>query len=136
MITTDIQVRFSDVDRLQHINNVVLQQYYDLGKVQYFKSVLSISNMCTDITFIVVNTNTNYYEELFGDDKFHVTTRIIKVGTKSITLRQEIVDIPTQRVKGCSESVLVAFDLRERVSVEIPSDKRAMILAYEGGEIY
>ena len=31
-----IQMRFNDVDALGHVNNSMYQQYFDLGRVDYF----------------------------------------------------------------------------------------------------
>ncbi|MFR9603566.1 MAG: thioesterase family protein [Rikenellaceae bacterium] len=134
MIKTDIQVRFSDIDMLGHVNNVVLQQYYDLGKTSYLSDVLALSGLWKDVSYIVVNTNTNYMGEVFGDRKFHVTTRISRIGSKSITFVQEIVDSVTEVVKSRSESVLVAFDLKTREGILVSDDHRQKIEAHEGIE--
>ncbi len=131
MTKTDIQIRFTDIDMLGHVNNVVLQQYYDLGKVDYFRNVLNLPALWNEEAFIAAATSTNYFEEVRVDDVVYVTTKIIKLGTKSITLLQEIIDCATQRVKGQSESVLVAFDLRKRESFIIHDHLREKITAHE-----
>ncbi len=131
MIRTDIQIRFSDIDMLGHVNNIVLQNYYDLGKMQYFIDVLGFPPLWQDEAFIVVNTNTSYFEEVLVDDELYVTSRISTLGTKSVTFVQEIISAKTQKVKSHSESVLVAFDLRARVGVLVREELRLMIVAAE-----
>jgi acyl-CoA thioester hydrolase len=37
---TPIQIRFNDIDKLNHVTNSVYQQYFDLGKMDYFNDVL------------------------------------------------------------------------------------------------
>ncbi len=135
MVKTDIQVRFSDVDMLGHVNNVVLQQYYDLGKTHYLREVLSLPVLWEDLAYIVVNTNTNYFAEVFAQGQFCVVTRIKSLGGKSITFEQEIVDSESGAVKGRSESVLVAFDLKNRVGVLVSEEHRRKIVGHEGNEV-
>ena len=36
-IESDIQIRFADADSLGHINNVNLQHYFDVGKMESTK---------------------------------------------------------------------------------------------------
>ncbi len=131
MIKTEIQVRFSDIDMLGHVNNVVLQSYYDTGKVDYFVRVMGLDPHWTREAFIVVNTNTNYYEEVRVGSKFYLTTKILKVGTKSLTFEQEIVDSDSQFVKSRSESILVGFDLQTRQSIAVRDELRKLILEHE-----
>ncbi len=134
MITTHIQIRFSDIDVLKHVNNIVLQQYYDLGKVEYFQKVLGVSPMWVDHAFIAASTQTDYFEEVKVDNKIAVRTSIAKIGTKSITFQQEIIEPDSDRVKSSSKSVLVAFDLNERCSMEILPKWRKLIEEYEAIE--
>ncbi len=131
MIKTDIQIRFSDVDMLQHVNNIVLQEYYDLGKVDYFQRVMKLPPLWDKIAFIAVNTNTNYYEEVRVENNFYVTTYVSKLGRKSLTFVQEIVERDTSKVKSRSESVLVAFDLERREGIEVAQHFRDLLIAYE-----
>ena len=37
---TPIQIRFNDLDAYQHVNNNVYFSFYDLGKENYFATVL------------------------------------------------------------------------------------------------
>ena len=36
-LKTAIQKRFSDIDPFQHVNNVSQQEYFDVGKVEYYE---------------------------------------------------------------------------------------------------
>ncbi|MFI3302141.1 MAG: acyl-CoA thioesterase [Rikenellaceae bacterium] len=132
MIKTDIQIRFSDIDMLGHVNNIVLQNYYDLGKMQYFTDVLGFPPLWRDEAFIVVNNSNDYFEEVRVTDAVYVTTRIEKIGTKSITFVQEIVSSVTHKVKSRSRSILVGFDLNKRVGIEVRPELKLMIEEHEG----
>ena len=40
IIKTPIQKRFSDVDSFCHVNNVSQQMYFDLGKQDFYQTVI------------------------------------------------------------------------------------------------
>ncbi len=135
MISTEVQVRFSDIDMLRHVNNIVLQQYYDLGKIDYFRNVVGMPAIWTEEAFIVVSTKVDFIEEVRMDDKIVVETSITKIGTKSLTFHQDMVDFTTRKVKSRNESVMVAFDLNQRVSMEIKPQWRQSIEEHEASKL-
>lgn len=135
MTRTEIQIRFSDVDILNHVNNVRLQEYYDLGKSHYFSEVLHLPIKWNERGFIAASTSTSYISEVQYTNALVVTTKISKIGTKSITIYQEIIDSATNTLKGFSTSILVAFDIVNHVSIEIPKNWRDDIEKYENIEI-
>ncbi len=38
----ELQIRFNDIDMFGHLNNSVYLQFFDLGKMNYFNTVLEI----------------------------------------------------------------------------------------------
>lgn len=40
VVESKIQIRFADADCLNHINNVNLQHYFDIGKMDFYEKVL------------------------------------------------------------------------------------------------
>ncbi|MFI3248003.1 MAG: acyl-CoA thioesterase [Rikenellaceae bacterium] len=132
MISTDIQIRFSDVDTLRHVNNIVLQHYFDLGKGYYFKEILDEApHKWRDNGFTTASTTTDYFEEVLPEYKIYVTTRVENIGTKSMVFLQEILNHDTQRVMSRSRSVMVAFDLVKRESIVISDALRSRIETHE-----
>lgn len=131
MIIIPIQMRFADVDMLGHVNNVNLQHYFDLGKSEYFLKVLDTPVERRREGLIQKATNTVYEAQTRLSEPIEVRTRIIKLGGKSITFRQEVANSETGEVKAISESVLVAFDFEAQTSIEIPQAWRKTIEAYE-----
>ncbi|MFI3319985.1 MAG: thioesterase family protein [Rikenellaceae bacterium] len=136
MITTDLQIRFSDLDILQHVNNSVLVQFYDLGKCEYFSQVMGLSqHVWNRNSFAIVSVKMDFMQEVRGTDEVYVTTRISKLGVKSVTFSQQIIDRATGDVKSQCESVLSGFDLEKRCSMEILPERREAIIAYEGDDL-
>ena len=111
MTTTPIQMRFADVDMLGHVNNVNQQHSFDVGKSDFFAQVLDPAPNWKQEGLITVSTYNDYLAQIRYGEPIAVLTRIEKVGNKSFTLFQQIVNTATQEVKTQSRSVLVAFDL-------------------------
>ncbi len=120
MITTPIQSRFSDTDALGHVNNGSLQQYFDVGKSGYFKEVLSLPAVWKERGFVAVSTTTSYHKEVFLDDEIAVDTIVESIGTKSVTIYQEMKCQSSGEVKASSRSVLVTFDIVNHISIAVP----------------
>ena len=119
MTTTPIQMRFADVDMLGHVNNVNQQHYFDVGKSDFFAQVLDPAPKWKQEGLITVSTYNDYLAQIRYGEPIAVLTRIEKVGNKSFTLFQQIVNTATQEVKTQSRSVLVAFEFVALVSIPL-----------------
>jgi len=127
---TDIQIRFADVDMLRHVNNVNLQHYFDLGKGEFFRSVLGgFTQHGEGQELITASTNTNYLAQTRYEDKIRVETQAEKIGNKSFTLLQRIVNNATGAIHAESHTVMVAFNFTTQQSVVIPDHWRAALTA-------
>ncbi|MCD8101000.1 MAG: acyl-CoA thioesterase [Alistipes sp.] len=118
---TPIQKRFADADILGHVNNVNLQHYFDVGKSDWFRSVLGVEDFWEGEGIITAATRTSYLAQTRLQDEVAVETAIEKVGTKSFTLAQRIVGCDDGAVRAESSSVMVAFDFTRQVSIGIPA---------------
>ena len=129
-----IQLRFNDIDVYGHVNNTVYFTYYDLGKSEYFFSV----NPQIDFSkqgVVVVHIDANFLVQIRATENIAVQTTVTEIGNKSITLLQRVVDTNSGEVKCTCKSILVAFDLEEGNSMEIPEDWKEAISAYEGRDV-
>ncbi|MCC8018977.1 MAG: acyl-CoA thioesterase [Rikenellaceae bacterium] len=118
---TPIQKRFADVDILGHVNNVNLQHYFDVGKSDWFRTVLGVRDFWEGEGIITAATSTSYLAQTRLGDEVAVETVIEKVGSKSFTLSQRIVGVDDGILRAESSSVMVAFDFTRQESIEIPS---------------
>lgn len=131
MTLTPIQIRFGDVDMLGHVNNAQIHHFFDLGKTDYFRTVLGIREMRTGHGLILAHTRTDFFCQTRFDEPVAVQTRVCKIGCKSLTLEHKLVNTVTGEVKAACEAVLVAFDFRGDSSVEIPDDWKTAIRTHE-----
>ncbi|MDE5815274.1 MAG: acyl-CoA thioesterase [Alistipes sp.] len=118
-IDTPIQQRFTDIDPFVHVNNVAQQMYFDVGKTEYFRTLLG-GDVLSDgaLRIVAVSTATSYMSQIRMYDDVHVTTVCERVGNKSMTLYQQL--LVGDRVCSESRSVMVAFDFAAQEGVRVP----------------
>lgn len=125
-IVTALQKRFADIDMFGHVNNAAQQQYFDLGKLYYFRNVLELNNGRDDLRLVMASTTNNYYRQITMADEVEVHTSVARIGTKSIHLFQQIVGTDGS-VYSNSATVMVAFDFASQTTVEVPAEWRTRI---------
>ena len=125
-IDTPIQQRFTDVDPFLHVNNVAQQMYFDVGKTDYYNKVLGGDVLRSGPhRILTVSTATSDIGQVRMYDAVHVTTACERIGTKSMTLFQQL--LVGERVCSESRSVMVAFDFEAQTGIPVPDEwRRAM----------
>lgn len=126
-LVTPIQKRFSDIDPFQHVNNVSQQMYFDVGKMDYYEKVLGADALLGDLRIITVSTSTSYMGQVRMGDPVRVTTTCERIGTKSLTLLQQM--LVGEEVRSESRSVMVVFDFPNQCSRPVPDAWRERLLA-------
>ena len=124
-----VQIRFSDVDRLQHVNNACYLNYFELGRVTYFRDVFKNKINWNKEGFILARTELNHLQPVFLNDEIYCCTRIKSFGNKSMVVQNAIIKFHKGEVVECAEGtgVLVAMNYAKQVSKKIPAPwKKAM----------
>lgn len=127
MHTTKIQVRFNDADALGHINNAVYFNYFDLGKTDYFRMLHGKNYFLDPIDIIVAHVDADFVEASFLHEQLAVQSEITKIGNKSMTLYQQVIDMKTNAVKCRCNTVMVGFDFVNKCTIPISQKWRDAI---------
>ena len=130
-----IQIRFNDIDLLGHVNNTIIQEYFDLGRMNYLKKAFNGQLFEGEKAMIIASINTDFLMPVFMPDEIVVRTSIVGIGNKSVQMEQHLVDTKTNDLKTVCKSVLVAIDKETQQAVEVPKDWRDRILAIEQREM-
>jgi acyl-CoA thioester hydrolase len=103
-----IEIRWRDLDALRHVNNAVYATYLEEARDEWFVRVLGPGGNFWD--YVLARVAIDFRRELTqDDDAVVVRTRLVRLGTSSLTLREEIVT-PDGTVAAEAESVVVARD--------------------------
>ena len=116
-----IQIRFSDIDRFGHVNNSIYNQYFDIARLNYMNKTIGKFTDWNGKTIVLVHVSCDFLQSTYMTDKIFATTQIAKIGNRSITMNQEIVD-DKGNVKVKSTSVLSTFDVKNNASFPIPAE--------------
>ncbi|RLT75557.1 acyl-CoA thioesterase [bacterium J10(2018)] len=126
-----LQMRFNDFDMLGHLNNAVYIQFFDLGKSSYFQDVLPQAVDWKHINIVVVNINCDYYAPTYIHESVAVVTTVTRMGEKSFSLEQRIVNTATGEVKCVARTVMAGIDLTTGKSAPIAEEWIEALQRYE-----
>jgi acyl-CoA thioester hydrolase len=127
-----LQVRFNDIDAMGHINNNVYFSFYDLGKIEYLDCMKAGNVSWTDGEIVIARTETDFLRPVFYAEPIAVETKITRLGEKSGTFLQQIINTETGEIKSRCLSIFVYFDAKSMQSLPVPDNWRSIISAYEG----
>jgi acyl-CoA thioester hydrolase len=103
-----IEIRWRDLDALRHVNNAVYATYLEETRDEWFVRALGAEGSFWD--FVLARVAIDFRRELTQDDNaLVVKTRLVRIGTSSLTFREEIVSLEGW-VAAEAESVVVARD--------------------------
>lgn len=103
-----IEIRWRDLDALRHVNNAVYATYLEEARDEWFVRALGPGGSFWD--FVLARVAIDFRRELTqDDDALVVKTRLVRIGTSSLTFREEIVSLEGW-VAAEAESVVVARD--------------------------
>lgn len=129
-IDTDIQIRFADADCLNHINNINIQHYFEVGKIDFYKKVLGKLVGLDHESLILVSTTANFFHQTRLEDDLFVRTWCAGLGNSSVTLYQWLIDRTTGEVKADCRTVIVAFDFVEQHKIPLNAHWRERLSEY------
>lgn len=130
--TYPVQLRFSDVDQLGHVNNSVYFSLYDLGKTAYMRDVLGERVDYRRTSMVVANLSANFFAPVFFTDRLAIETSTVHLGNKSFVLWQRAVCEDSGEVKCECRTVMVAFDVETQQAIPIPQAWKEAIARFEG----
>ena len=128
------QLRFNDIDVLGHVNNSVYFQLFDLAKAKYFNAVRQKELEWSETDIVIVNVNCNFLSQTFFNEPLDVLTQVEKIGEKSLTLVQQLVNTATGEVKSHCTTIMVGFDAETQTSKPITTTWRQAISTFEQRE--
>jgi acyl-CoA thioester hydrolase len=128
-----VQVRFSDVDRLNHVNNACYLSYFELGRIHYFNDVFKENIDWNKEGFVLARTETDHLFPVYLNDQIFCFTKVVKTGNKSLLMKSCIIKKEKDTLIECAKGLvtLVAMDYVSKKSIEVPVRWRELISQYE-----
>lgn len=124
---TKIIVRGWTLDLYGQVSHAKFMEFLEEARWNHFEGFFE-SGMFIDLglAFVLVNVNVNYRTGSKLGDELKISTRISRIGGKSITLAHEVVRSSDQRMILDGEVTFVVKDLEKGVAVPIAGRMRDM----------
>ena len=131
MISTPIQIRFSDCDMLQHVNNAIYLQYFETARINFFKHELPNWDWQEKGIILLKNT-VEYKVPLYLTDICSIEIETTHVGSKSFTLAYKVIVKNGSNVilKTFGESTLVCYNFLKKESIILPKKLKEALLKH------
>ncbi|MBI4759704.1 MAG: acyl-CoA thioesterase [Chloroflexota bacterium] len=129
-----IEVRYGDLDPQGHVNNAKHLTYFEQGRIAYMieLGLFTKEQSFMEIGIILADVHITYHEPIYFGQNIKVGVRAAKLGNKSMTWEQNIVDADSGRVLSKGEVVMVTYDYRQGKTIAIPQEWREKIMDFEG----
>jgi len=129
-----IEVRYGDLDPQGHVNNAKHLTYFEQARIAYMVELglFTKDQSFMEIGVILADVHITYLVPIYFGEPIKVGVHISKLGTKSMTWMQNIVDAKTSKELAKGEVIMVTYDYKEEKTVNIPHEWREKIKAFEG----
>lgn len=129
-IQTSIQQRFADADTLGHVNNIHLQEYFDLGKMELYHRILGERIDWRGINLVLVSIKTDMMRQTRLGDDLCVESWVEKIGNKSMSVGQRLINKADGVANAECHTVVVCFDFATQSAVPFPDEWRTLLTAW------
>ena len=129
-----IEVRYGDLDPQGHLNNAKYLTYFETARINYFVhlGLFTPGHSFLDIGVIMADARVTFHAPVQYGTPVKVGVRTSKIGNKSMTVDQNIVNAETDEVLATGQVILVAFDYHSNKTLPVPVVMRAAISKFEG----
>lgn len=127
-VTTEVDVRYRDLDTYSHVNNAVYGTYVEEGRTDYVEEVFETS--LADYGFVLAHLEIDFERRVTMGETVEVTTSVPALGESSVPMTYEL-SVDGERV-ATAETTLVFLDEQRERPQPIPEDVRERIREHEG----
>lgn len=125
-----LQIRFSDVDVVGHVNNIIYFAYYDTGKAAFMTELLGRKVTWDEVDTVVANVDCAFIAPIFYGENIEVLTTCIGIHDKSFKLLQMIRNSYSGEVKSVCETVMVSFDPNTQKAAPLSDEWRDKLSSF------
>ena len=129
-----IEVHYGDLDPQGHVNNAKHLTYFEQARVAYMieLGLFTRDQSFMEIGVILADVHITYLEPVYFGQKIKVGVQASRLGNKSMTWKQNIVDSDSGRELARGEVVIVTYDYKQETTIPIPQQWREKFSEYEG----
>ena len=128
-----IEVRYGDLDPQGHVNNAKYLTYFEQARVRYLTELglFSRTQSFSELGVIIADIHIKFEAPVFWGVPLKAGVRTARIGRKSLTIEQCLVDAEGGKVYAVATVVLVAYDYSRHETVPVPENWRQSISEFE-----
>lgn len=134
-VSKDIEVRFTDIDALGHVNNASFLSYLEEVRLQYMGHIFPDLDYHKDFSsfpIILGEVFCRYISPAFLGETLCVQTKVTEFGTKSFSMAYLLTDKKTNRLVATAKTTMVMYDLKTASTFAISDVLKERIQNLEG----
>ncbi|MDZ7757552.1 thioesterase family protein [Rhodohalobacter sp.] len=118
---TELQVRFRDLDALNHVNNAVFNTYFEEARVQFIEEIPEFKkSFQSGFSFVLVHLELDYIKPILFKDTILIGSAVEEFGNSSIHGFQAIYSKKSHELKAVAKTTGVWFDLKKNRPARLP----------------
>lgn len=126
-----VEIRFSDIDFMGHVNNAVYFTYMELARVRYLQQLGIISPSLQDTPVILAEASCQFEYAVRFADGLVVKLRTSEMKNSSFIMEYRL-ETRDGRLAAVGRTVQVYYDYQNRTPTPIPPQVRKRIREFEG----
>ena len=128
MFSCPIQIRMSDLDPYNHVNNGAQCNFFDMGRSLYFEHTFNAKIDWLTFKYVLVHVDLDFRKPVLFHDAIACESRVIEIGNSSFKMEQLLRDSKTDEIKTLCHAVVVYFDREANKSMRIPDEDREKMM--------
>ena len=121
-----IQVRFSDLDILGHVNNSVYLSYFEIARVAFFSPLMGLDWDWQKKGVLIKKNEIEYFSPILLHQEPEISIYTRSIGTKSFILEYDL--YVREKLYTTGSSVLVCYDSINQTTINIPKEMRQVLV--------
>jgi acyl-CoA thioester hydrolase len=122
------------LDPQGHVNNAKYLTYFEQARIYYLVKLglFSKDQSFMEVGLIVADIHITYHSTTHYGDEIKVGVKTTKIGNKSLTVAQCVMDANTGTVMASGTIIMVTFDYAGQKTIPVPQDWKKKISEFEG----
>lgn len=126
-----LDIRWSDMDEMCHVNNAVYLTYFEQGRIYYLLKAFNWN--WQEKGLIQASANIEYIRPLIFPDPARIYVRTSKISNRSFTLDYMITSLvqDEEMITTLGNTTMVLFDYKTNKSMLLPEEFKEEIKSFE-----
>ncbi len=137
-VSTDIEVRWRDLDALGHVNNAVYFTYLEMARVRYMAEVGTTTDPdpTRQFPFLLGEASCRFLSTASLGQTLRVHVRTARLGSRSFEFEYLVAERDTGKAVATARTTQVCFDFAAGRSIPVPQGLRERFEAIEGRPLF